>query len=138
MNNKQNFEHICEENHLRYTRQRHHILSILTNTPDHPTAEEIYTRARIDMPNLSLATVYNCLETFCTSGVIRPVHFEREPTRYCANIATHAHFHCKQNNSIIDINLSPSTIEALKKDIPPHLQLESIEILLSGNQNNNL
>ncbi len=44
------------------------------------------------MPSISLATVYNCLETLVDCGLARQVNVEREATRYCANLQEHGHF----------------------------------------------
>ena len=33
------------------------------------------------MPTISMATVYNCLETLVTCGLVKQVNIEREPTR---------------------------------------------------------
>ena len=68
---------------LRSTRQREQVYSILLGKHDHPTADEIYNRAKEEMPPISLATVYNCLDTLVECGLARQVNFERESTRYC-------------------------------------------------------
>ena len=35
---------------------------------DHPTAEEVFIRAKRGMPEISMATVYNCLDALVRSG----------------------------------------------------------------------
>src|SRR5688572_2069768 len=80
------------------TKQREHVFAMLLTQRDHPTAEEVYTRLKdtIDAESsISLATVYNCLETLVACGLVKQVNIEREPNRYCPNLAEHAHFHCK-------------------------------------------
>ena len=44
---------------LRFTPQRQHVYSILLQKRDHPTAEQVFIRAKQDMPEISMATVYN-------------------------------------------------------------------------------
>ena len=49
---------------LRMTKQRKVVYGVLIDEKrDHPTASEVFTRAQNRMPSISLATVYNCLET---------------------------------------------------------------------------
>lgn len=117
---------------LRATKQREQIFSVLLDKRDHPTADEIYARARSEMPTISLATVYNCLETLTESGLIRTVNFEREPTRYCPNLNEHAHFYCKATGEIIDIQLKDSLLAELKDALPEGYRAEQIEIAFNG------
>ncbi len=104
---------------LRATRQREHVFGVLLSRRDHPTADEVYARARADMPSISLATVYNCLETLVECGLVRQVHIEREPTRFCPNLTLHAHFYCRRTGAIHDIEIPPEIMDALKRILPP-------------------
>src|SRR6516164_3033707 len=79
---------------LRFTRQRQQVYEVLLHKRDHPTAEEVFIRAKRRMPEISHATVYNCLDTLVKSGLARQVNVERGATRFCPNMAEHGHFHC--------------------------------------------
>jgi Fur family transcriptional regulator, peroxide stress response regulator len=116
----------------RSTRQREHIFALLLEKRDHPTADEIYARARNGMPSISLATVYNCLEALTESRLIRQVNFEREPTRYCPNLKQHAHFYCQDSGEVIDIDLPEPTIEQLLEALPEGFSASHIEITYNG------
>ena len=78
---KTRLDSALEHSGQRSTKQREHVFAVILEKRDHPTADEIYARSRVEMPTISLATVYNCLETLVDSGLVRPVNFEREPTR---------------------------------------------------------
>src|SRR5690242_8115268 len=78
---------------LRSTPQREVVFKVILEKRDHPTADEIFARVKNEMPTISLATVYNCLETLVSCGLIRQVNLERAPTRYCPNLHEHVHFH---------------------------------------------
>jgi Fur family peroxide stress response transcriptional regulator len=93
---------------LRLTPQRRQVYEVLMNKRDHPTATEVFLRAQKRMPSISLATVYNCLETMVVNGLVKAVHVDREPTRYCANLQEHGHFHCTECGHISDIEFSDS------------------------------
>jgi Fur family peroxide stress response transcriptional regulator len=99
---------------------------------DHPTVDEVFQRAREVMPGVSLATVYNCLETFVGCGLVRQVNHERESTRYCPNLAPHAHFRDKETGRVHDIELPPEVIKSLRSILPPGFDSEVIEISFHG------
>ncbi len=90
---------------LRDTPQRRHVYDLLVHKRDHPTATEVFTRAKKSMPSISLATVYNSLETLVACGLVKQVHVDREPTRYCPNLEEHGHFVCDQCGTVYDIAL---------------------------------
>lgn len=116
----------------RATKQREHIYALLLGKRDHPTADEIYARAKSDMPSISLATVYNCLETLAETKLIRQVNFDREPTRYCPNLTQHAHFYCRESGEIVDIDLSDELLNGLMKVLPVGFSASHIEISYDG------
>ena len=54
---------------LRLTPQRQQVYDVLLQKRDHPTAEEVFIRAKKAMPEISHATVYNCLDALVKSGL---------------------------------------------------------------------
>jgi Fur family peroxide stress response transcriptional regulator len=98
------YESVMGREGLRLTPQRRHVYTMLMEKRDHPTATEVFLRAQKGMPSISLATVYNCLETMVGSGLVKAVHVDREPTRFCANLHDHGHFHCTACGHITDID----------------------------------
>ena len=90
---------------LRLTPQRQQVYDVLLQKRDHPTAEEVFMRAKKAMPEISHATVYNCLDALVKSGLARQVNVERGATRFCPNMAEHGHFHCSACGMIYDVEL---------------------------------
>ena len=125
-----------ESSGQRSTKQREHIFALLLEKRDHPTADEIFARARLGMPSISLATVYNCLETLVETKLIRQVNFEREPTRYCPNLTQHAHFYCRESGDIVDIELPKQILSELMNVLPRGFSAQHIEIAYDGKCNN--
>jgi len=117
---------------LRMTRQRQEIYRILIEHRDHPTANEVFMRAKDRLPNLSLATVYNCLEALVHHGIIRQVNFERESSRYCPNLREHGHFHDAATGVIHDVDFKPGFNLADILNLPPGIVVDDIEITLRG------
>ena len=120
---------------LRSTQQRAQVYFTLLNRNDHPTAETIYKRSTDMMPAISLATVYNCLDTLVDCGLARQVNFERESTRYCpmeADKLHYAHFHCKYTGKVHDIHIPAMVIKMLQKIMPKGFRAEKIELCFRG------
>ncbi len=122
---------------LRSTRQREQVYGVIMSKQDHPTADEIYARAKASMPTISLATVYNCLETLVDCGLVRQVNFDREPSRYCPNLKEHAHFYCKETGEVFDIDLSGQAIHELRRQLPEGFEMESFELSYHGKTHSN-
>jgi Fur family transcriptional regulator, peroxide stress response regulator len=121
---------------LRSTPQRELVYSVLLKKRDHPTADEVFARVKPELPGISLATVYNCLETLVQCDLVRAVNFERGPTRYCPNLAPHAHFHDEQTGSTHDIDLPSSLLDQLKKVLPAGYDASAVEITFRGKAKN--
>jgi Fur family peroxide stress response transcriptional regulator len=117
---------------LRMTRQRQEIYRILIERRDHPTANEVFMRAKDRLPNISLATVYNCLEALVQHGVIRQVNFERESSRYCPNLSEHGHFHDASTGVIHDIDFKPGVSLSDVLELPEGAVVQDVEITLRG------
>jgi Fe2+ or Zn2+ uptake regulation protein len=117
---------------LRMTRQRQEVYRILMQERNHPTANDVFMRVKEIIPNISLATVYNCLEALVQHGIIRQVNFERESSRYCPNLSDHGHFHDATTGVIHDVHFKPGTNLADILNLPPGAVIEDIEITLRG------
>jgi Fur family peroxide stress response transcriptional regulator len=117
---------------LRPTRQREHIYSVILRKRDHPTADELFARAKEEMPTISLATVYNCLETLVEADLVRQVNLERGPSRFCPNQSQHAHFHCRNTGKIFDIALPEDVDADLRSILPDGFKAEHIELSYTG------
>jgi Fur family peroxide stress response transcriptional regulator len=117
---------------LRATRQRELIFRVLLEQRDHPTADEVLQRARGDNGTISLATVYNCLDTLVSCGLVKAVNFEREPTRYCPNLSHHAHFQDAASGRVYDVPLSGEFVEQLKAILPEGYEAEHVDLYFHG------
>src|SRR6266568_3205890 len=89
---------------FRSTPQREHVYNVLLQKRDHPTAEEVFIRTKREMPGISMATVYNCLDALVKCGVARQVSLERGAARFCPNMTEHCHFYCATCDDVFDID----------------------------------
>src|ERR1700733_15746644 len=92
---------------FRFTPQRQHVYNVLLQKRDHPTVEEVFIRSKDGMADISMATVYNCLDALVKCGLVRHVNLERSATRYCPNMKEHSHFYCDECGGIYDVDFAP-------------------------------
>ncbi|MDB6112033.1 MAG: transcriptional repressor, partial [Pedosphaera sp.] len=116
---------------FRFTPQRQHVYSVLLEKRDHPTVEEVFMRAKQGMPDISMATVYNCLDALVKCDLIRHVNLDRAATRYCPNMKEHCHFHCDDCGGIYDIDFTAGA-ERGGLDVPDGFQVKLYDISLRG------
>ena len=114
---------------FRFTSQRRHVYDVLLQRRDHPTAEEVFVRTRRQMPDISHATVYNCLDALVQCGLVRQVQLERGATRYCPNMEEHCHYYCDACGAVFDVALPP---DAPSMPRPKGFKIDHYEIAVHG------
>ncbi|WP_291843834.1 Fur family transcriptional regulator [Maricaulis sp.] len=75
-------EKLCIAKGLRMTDQRRVIARVLSQSDDHPDAEELHRRASEEDPRISLATVYRTVRLFEEAGIIERHDFRDGRSRY--------------------------------------------------------
>ena len=114
---------------LRFTPQRRCVYDVLIHKRDHPTADEVFMRAKKTMPEISHATVYNCLDALVKSGLARQVTLERGATRFCPNMAEHCHYYCDACGEVFDVAL-PTDSTVMPK--PKGFKVDHYDIAVHG------
>lgn len=132
LTNSHDLDKALAGNGLRMTRQRRVVYGVLMSHQDHPTAEDVFRRVKEKMPHISLATVYNCLETMVGCGLIRQVNRDRESTRYCANLAEHAHFYCNACGKVLDVDLPREGLSRLLPREEKGYAVDSYDLTFRG------
>ena len=117
---------------FRMTKQRKVVYDVLLDKLDHPTATEVFSRSQKSMPSISLATVYNCLETLTDAGMVKQVNVDREPSRYCPNLHDHAHFFCNVCGEVQDIGPAEPEAPLLAWEVPKGTSVERVEVAMKG------
>ncbi len=101
----------------RNTVQKELVKRIVLESCDHPTAEEVYCRARQELASISLGTVYRILRDLVTAGEILEVHIPGKPLRFDRTTSSHAHFICSRCLRAYDVDVSiDSLVEEAEKD----------------------
>jgi Fur family transcriptional regulator, peroxide stress response regulator len=120
-------EHLARRG-FRFTPQREQVYTVLLRERDHPTAEEVFIRAKREMPDISMATVYNCLDALVKCGLVRQVSLERGATRFCPNMNEHGHFYCDRCKSVFDVPLPAGT----GIELPEGYRAERYDVAIHG------
>ncbi len=91
------------------TRQRRVILEEIRNINAHPTADEVYERARRRLPRISLGTVYRNLEILSEWGMIQKLELGGSQKRFDGTVENHYHVRCMRCDSVKDVPMEPLT-----------------------------
>lgn len=104
---------IFARHNLRCTPQRRAIYDALRETSAHPTAEALHRKVLEQQESVSLATVYNTLDTLAAHGLVQKIPSEDGCCRYDANIEQHLHLKIAETGEI--------------RDVPAHLSRELLQ-----------
>src|SRR4051794_13254101 len=91
---------------LRVTPQRQAIFGLLHANDAHPTVEALYDRARMQMPTLSLKTVYQTVHDLAALGEVRVLDLGTGSLRVDPNVEDdHHHLVCTSCGRVRDLPL---------------------------------
>ena len=122
---------------LKATHQRMTILAAMDDCKDHPSPERIYEMIKPGNPSVSLATVYNTLESFTQSGLVHKVASISGNKRYDSNMGAHGHIYCHNTDEIIDYydeELNGVIIDFFKKKKISNLKIKNITLNINGDK----
>jgi len=88
---------------LRATPQRIAICEMLTESHDHPTANDIYIELKGKYPSLSLATIYNTLDVLVGMGLVNALgSIGDDKVHFDADVSPHINLACVKCHKIVD------------------------------------
>ena len=89
----------------RYSKQREAILNALRSTKSHPSANMVYDMVRVEIPNISLGTVYRNLAELVSTGEVIKIDAGDGMEHYDGYNKPHYHMFCKGCQSVSDIDI---------------------------------
>ena len=119
-------EKLCAEKGLRMTDQRRVIARVLSESDDHPDAEELYRRASARDPHISIATVYRTVKLFEDAGILERHDFRNGRARYEEAPDAH-HDHLIDIHSGRVIEFRNEEIERLQRRVAEELGFELVD-----------
>ena len=87
----------------KHFRKRDAILHCVRSTDAHPSADWVFEHVKMEVPDISLATVYRNLALFKEQGLITSLGTVKGVERFDGNTEPHVHFICTQCGSVLDL-----------------------------------
>ena len=88
----------------KHFKKRDAIYNCLRMSKAHPSAEELFTQLKPQIPDLSIGTVYRNLTLFKQEGMATSVATVKGVERFDANTDPHVHFICNQCDAVLDLD----------------------------------
>lgn len=114
---------------VRPTAQRLRIASLLLGKPQHLSAEQVLAGLRGQGMRVSKATIYNTLNLFAASGLIRQLSVGNDRCWFDSNTDSHYHFHDLDTGALMDVALRDVEFQRLPEP-PPGMQVDGIELVI--------
>ncbi len=109
---------MCRDRGLSVTPQRLTIYNAILEDSSHPSPDTVYQKIQPEHPTITLATVYNTLETFEKHDIISMVTTLRHTVRYDPLTGRHHHIVCLRCKKVTDLH--DAELDSLK--IPEQIQ----------------
>lgn len=119
-------EKICIEKGLRMTQPRRVIAQVLSDSDDHPDAEELHRRANAIDKSISLATVYRTVKLFEDYDIIERHDFRDGRSRFEESPSDH-HDHLIDVKSGQVLEFQNEEIERLQVEIARKLGYKLVD-----------
>ena len=114
---------------VRPTSQRLRIASLLLSRAQHLSAEQVLAGLRNQGMRVSKATIYNTLNLFAASGLIRQLSVGSDRCWFDSNTDAHYHFHDVETGALMDLSLRDVEFQRLPEP-PPGMQVEGIDLVI--------
>jgi Fe2+ or Zn2+ uptake regulation protein len=117
---------------LRVTPQRQAIFGLLQDDVTHPTVEVLYDRARVDMPTISLKTVYQTVHDLEALGEVHLLDLGTGSVRVDPNVEdAHHHLVCSECGRIRDV---PVAVEGLRLPVRYRrdFTVDAVQVIFRG------
>jgi Fe2+ or Zn2+ uptake regulation protein len=127
-------DHLCAQLRARgrrVTPQRRAIIQVLVDNHVHLTADQVFTRVRGAMPDISRATVYNALHELVEIGMVRELDLGLRERHYDVTTADHAHLVCLGCGRVDDVAYDCDTL-ALPPEHVPGFEVVDCNVVFRG------
>lgn len=114
----------------RNTRQRSAIVEAIAEAERPLLPQEVLDAAQLQVPALSLSTVYRHLKALVEGGELQAVHLPGENPRFeVVGHQHHHHFQCRQCQRVFDVHACPGDLGRLA---PQGFTVEDHDLTLYG------
>jgi Fur family transcriptional regulator, iron response regulator len=110
--------------------QRVAVAEYVLETPEHPSADQVWDRVRTGFPMLSRATVYNTLHLFVERGLLRELVLAEGKVVYDPKVDRHHHFIDDETGEIHDVPWDAVKVRDVEK--LPGLEVREYQVVIRG------
>ena len=115
---------------MRSSHQRDTIRKIIYSTNSHPTADQVFIKAKKIIPNISLGTVYRNLKQLEKAGILQTI-YDGNIIRYDWKTEPHNHLKCKICGDLIDVDM-PDLIIQPNIEKKYKFEVDDVEMTIIG------
>ncbi len=123
-------ERLCIDRGVKMTGQRRVVALVLSEAEDHPDVEELYRRAAVLDPRISIATVYRTVRLFEEKGILERRDFGGGRARYEPTEDSGAHYHLIDIETGKVVEFQDERHERLMRDIAASLGFDLVSLRL--------
>jgi Fur family iron response transcriptional regulator len=120
---------LLRSHRINPTHQRVEIAHALYSRSEHLCAEQVLAIVNERHPETSRATVYNTLNLFVDSGLIRQVIVDPNRVFYDPNTRPHYHVYDVRSGRLTDVDASGVQVSGLP-ELPPGVVAEGVDIVI--------
>jgi Fur family peroxide stress response transcriptional regulator len=115
------------------------VLEAIYALQDHPTAEQVITRIRLNHPSIASGTVYKVLDILVEKQLLCRVKTEKDAMRYDGFLDQHHHLYCSDSDRIEDYadqELDKLLEDYFERKNIPNFDIEEIKLQINGKFSN--
>lgn len=117
---------------LGLTRAREVVLQVVRDSREHLNANDVFAAAKVRLPTISFATVYNSLKFLKNAGHIAEIQFGNGASRFDGMTHRHDHALCTKCGRLVDIEMEHPRKLVEKAAELSNFKPESLEFTLRG------
>lgn len=123
--------YMLDKSPLKLTNQRKQLINLIYSGGHHHfTAEDIYNKAKKNNIKISLATVYNNLNSFKNHGMLNVVKASSDKIYFDTNLENHHHFYFEKTGKLRDIDNDHVIIKKLPKS-PKGYNIKNVTVIIN-------
>lgn len=120
---------LLEAHDISPTQQRVDIAAAMLVRAQHLSADELLALVNRNGPVVSKATVYNTLNLFARSGLVREVIVDPAKVFYDSNTRPHHHFYNQSTGRLLDIEDERIDVGNIP-DVPAGTVVDGVEVII--------
>jgi Fur family transcriptional regulator, iron response regulator len=120
-----------KKSQLRPTRQRLALADLLVGDGQdrHVTAESLFSAVNDKGETISLATVYNTLNTFRDAGLLTEVVVNPHKSYFCTRVDDHPHFYWEEKGLLTDAPNDKLQLSGIP-EAPEGAEIEKVDVVI--------